>query len=263
MLVHDPAKRTTLATPFPAMPWIGYAPAFLVFLGDTWRLERLGQMNGHPAGNQGLEGFFNASVDAALALQTFILAAEDAGLGTCPISVLRNQAPLVATVLALPPGVFPVAGLCVGWPEGVGHASMRLPPSLTLHRDRYADTDLPGAVATYDAEREARNPTPPRKQRAPERFGTARHRHMACQRIRRGSRRRARARRFRLGCALRASHSIDPFDQHKEPYHERDKTGLTHQCRHGRRDPPYRALRFGYHARGNHVTRDHDRRHRG
>lgn len=171
--VVDASKRAALAKPFPAMPWIGYSPVFLVFLGDTCRLQRLGEMRGHPASNVGLEGFFNAAVDAALALQTCILSAEDAGLGTCPISVLRNEAPLVADVLGLPPGVFPVAGLCLGWPSDAGHASMRLPPSLTLHRDRYDDSALPGAIAAYDAEREARNPTPSDKQRAPGRFGTA------------------------------------------------------------------------------------------
>lgn len=171
--VHDTAKRAALAAPFPAMPWIGYAPVFLVFLGDTRRMEQLGELRAHPAPNTGLEGFFNATVDAALALQTCILSAESAGLGTCPISVLRNQAPLVGEVLGLPDGVFPVAGLCLGWPSGAGHASLRLPPAVTVHHDRYDDATMPDAVAAYDMEREARNPTPPAKQRAPERFGTA------------------------------------------------------------------------------------------
>lgn len=171
--VFDPAIRAALAAPFPAMPWIGTAPVFFVFLGDTRRLELLGKMREHAASNQGLEGFFNATVDAALAMQIFILCAEDAGLGTCPISVLRNEAPLVADALQLPAGVFPVAGLCVGWPAEAGHASMRLPPTVTLHRDRYDDSALPVAIAAYDTEREARNPTPPAKQRAPGQFGTA------------------------------------------------------------------------------------------
>ncbi len=171
--VEDTGQRAALAAPFPAMPWIGYSPVFLVFVGDTRRLQRLGELRGHPAGNKGLEGFFNATVDAALALQTCILAAEDAGLGTCPISVLRNHAPVVGDVLGLPDGVFPVAGLCLGWPADAGHVSQRLPPTLTLHRGRYDDAALPGAIDAYDAEREARNPTPPAKQRAPERFGTA------------------------------------------------------------------------------------------
>ena len=175
LLVQDPAKRAALAAPFPAMPWIGASPVFLVFLGDARRLERLGELRGHPQDNGILEGFFNAAVDAALALQTFILAAESAGLGCCPISVLRNEAPLVADVLGLPGKVFPVAGLCVGWPAGKGHISMRLPPATTLHVDRYDDSGLAGQIDSYDAAREARNPTPRDKQRAPARFGYAEH----------------------------------------------------------------------------------------
>ncbi len=173
LLVRDSGKRAALAAPFPAMPWIGKAPVFLVFLGDARRLERLGALRGHPQDNGILEGFFNAAVDAALALQTFILAAESAGLGCCPISVLRNEPAVVGEVLGLPDKVFPVAGLCLGWPTGGGHLSMRLPPATTLHVDRYDDRGLDGQVRAYDAGREARNPTPREKQRAPARFGYA------------------------------------------------------------------------------------------
>src|SRR5467141_3303730 len=80
-----------------------------------------------PPENGKLEGFFNAAIDAALVLQTFILAAETVGLGCCPISVIRNHAEEVAAVLCLPDKVFPVAGLCVGYPAAAGHVSMRLP----------------------------------------------------------------------------------------------------------------------------------------
>ncbi len=171
--VTDPGKRAALAAPFPAMPWIGTAPVFLVFLGDARRLERLGALHGIPQDNGILEGFFNAAVDAALALQTCILAAESVGLGTCPISVLRNQAPLVGELLELPDKVFPVAGLCIGWPADTGHISLRLPTTITLHTDRYDDSALASEIIQYDAAREARNPTPRDKQRAPERFGYA------------------------------------------------------------------------------------------
>ena len=62
---------------FPAMPWIGAAPVFFVFLGDARRLQRIGELRGKPVANGTLEGFFNASVDAALAMQTLILCGGD------------------------------------------------------------------------------------------------------------------------------------------------------------------------------------------
>jgi nitroreductase len=171
--VTDPEKRAALAKPFPAMPWIGSSPVFLVFCGDARRLETLATLRGHAQPNGNLEGFLNATVDAALALQTFILAAESVGLGTCPISVLRNHIDIVAPVLGLPDKVFPVAGLCVGWPAAEGFVSMRLPPSVTLHDEVYDDGDMPDGVDAYDRARAARHATPRDKQRAPDRFGYA------------------------------------------------------------------------------------------
>jgi FMN reductase [NAD(P)H] len=79
--VAERARRDRLAALVPEMPWIGDAPVFLVFCGDARRLERLGELRGNRTGNGKLEGFFNATVDATLVLQTFILAAETAGLG--------------------------------------------------------------------------------------------------------------------------------------------------------------------------------------
>jgi nitroreductase len=170
--LKDRARRDRLAALFPDMPWIGAAPVFLVFLGDARRIERLGELRGHRLDNGALEGFFNAAVDAALALQTCVLAAETVGLGACPISVLRNRIAEVAEILQLPDKVFPVAGLCLGYPAQQGFISMRLPFEATVHVDAYDDSGLAKAIDSYDRRRDARHSIADR-QRAPERFGTA------------------------------------------------------------------------------------------
>ena len=171
--LKDPGKREAIARHFPAMPWIGSSPAFLVFCADARRLERIGTMRRHPQRNGDLEAFLNASVDAALAMQTFILAAEAVGLGCCPISVIRNQMETVARELALPDGVFPVAGLCVGYPAAAGHISMRLPPAVTVHIDGYDDSNLEQEIDAYDRRRAGRHATPREQQRNPKKFGYA------------------------------------------------------------------------------------------
>jgi nitroreductase len=165
----DRARRDRLAALFPDMPWIGNSPVFLVFLGDARRLE---EMTPHPVANGTLEGFFNATVDGALAMQTAILAAETLGLGTCPISVLRNHIDAVAEILELPDKVFPVAGLCLGYPAQQGFISMRLSPETTVHRDRYDESRLAETVGGYDRRRDARHSLIDR-QRDPARFGKA------------------------------------------------------------------------------------------
>ncbi len=171
--VEERGRRDRLAALVPDMPWIGNSPVFLVFCGDARRLERIGELRGHAERNGRLEGFFNAAVDAALVMQTMILAAESAGLGCCPISVLRNHAAAVAEILELPDRVFPVAGLCLGWPAIEGHVSMRLPLAATLHTDHYDDSRLSEAVDDYDRRRDARYSLPRQQQRAPETFGYA------------------------------------------------------------------------------------------
>jgi FMN reductase [NAD(P)H] len=170
--LRERGRRDRIAALFPDMPWIGSAPVFLVFLGDARRLERLGEWRGHPQPNGALEGFFNAAIDATLALQTCTLAAETLELGCCPISVLRNHIDAVSEVLELPDKVFPVAGLCLGYPAQSGFISMRLPLDATVHIDRYDDSGLAAAVDGYDRRRDARHSIADR-QRAPERFGKA------------------------------------------------------------------------------------------
>jgi hypothetical protein len=93
--------------------------------------------------------------------------------GIPSISVLRNHPDEVATILALPDKVFPVAGLCLGYPAAAGHISMRLPLAVTLHADHYDDSELVEAVAAYDRRRASRYQIPREQQRAPEIFGYA------------------------------------------------------------------------------------------
>jgi FMN reductase [NAD(P)H] len=171
--LRDAQKRAAIGALFPAMPWIGNAPVFFVFLGDARRLHRIGELRGKPVANGTLEGFFNASIDAALAMQTMILCAESNGLGVCPISVIRNEADKVAEILELPDLVFPVAGLCLGYPSAEGFVSLRLPRAITTHTDRYDDSALAASIDDYDRRRDAIHAIPKDQQRSNAEFGEA------------------------------------------------------------------------------------------
>jgi FMN reductase [NAD(P)H] len=171
--LRDVQKRAAIGALFPAMPWIANAPAFFVFLGDARRLHRIGELRGKPVANGTLEGFFNASIDAALAMQTMILCAESNGLGVCPISVIRNEADKVAEILGLPDLVFPVAGLCLGYPSAEGFVSLRLPRRVTTHTDRYDDSALAASIDDYDRRRNAIHAITKDQQRSNAEFGEA------------------------------------------------------------------------------------------
>ena len=158
VVVEDAEIRREIAALIPDMPWIGEAPAFLVFLGNGRRLPAIAGLRGKPFPNNHFDLVFNASTDAAIALATAAAAAEAMGLGTCPISVIRDHAARIGELLALPERVIPFAGLCLGWPSDQGRMSPRLPLTMTVHRDRFGEHDFVTEVEAYDRRREKAAP---------------------------------------------------------------------------------------------------------
>lgn len=169
LIIRENAKRYSIADLLPEMPWLREAPVFLVFLANGRRLTQISQMRGRPFPNDHLDLFFNATVDTAVVMTTFLRAAEAVGLGCCPISVIRDHATTISGMLKLPAKVIPVAGMCVGWPAEEGGISPRLPLGTTIHEEQFADLSLPVAIDGYDRRREKLRPY--RNQRDPERFG--------------------------------------------------------------------------------------------
>ena len=170
VIVSDPSLRQDIDTLFPDETWIATAPAFLVFCGNNRRQRQLQEWRGRRFVNDHLDAFFNAAVDAGILLATFVIAAERTGLGCCPLSALRNHAARVSDLLGLPHHVFPVAGLTLGWPTGEGEISLRLPLSVTLHRDHFSEAGLRQHIDAYDTRRAVHQPYA--KQRFAEEYGT-------------------------------------------------------------------------------------------
>ncbi len=156
--VRDVEKRRAFAELIPSMPWVGAAPVFLVFCGNNRRLRQVSELHDETFPNDHLDAFFNAAVDAGIVLASFVHAAEAAGLGCCPISAVRNHADAVNALLELPEWVFPVAGMCVGYPASEGHVNHRLPLEVTVHTDRFDEDDFQGQLYAYDIRRAAAMP---------------------------------------------------------------------------------------------------------
>lgn len=173
IVIEDDAKRATIAEWIGTMNWINDASAFLIFCGDIRRNRLMSQERGYEHANDNLDSFFNATVDGTIALQTFVLGAEAAGLACVPVSYIRNHATRLAQLLDIPEGVFPIAGLAVGYPSWEGKPSMRLPQSVVVHRDRYDDSAMVAAVNDYGERRHVSDPIVGQKQRHTDRYGVA------------------------------------------------------------------------------------------
>ncbi|MSP31508.1 MAG: NADPH-dependent oxidoreductase, partial [Pseudolabrys sp.] len=169
VIVREKSRRDAIANLLPDMPWARTSPVFLVFLANGRRVPFIAQARGKPFPNDHLDLFFNASVDAAIVLATFLRAAEAVGLGCCPISVIRDHASTVSKLLELPDKVIPIAGMCVGWPAEEGGITPRLSLDTTLHEERFVEGDLARKIEAYDRRRAASRPY--RNQRDTERFG--------------------------------------------------------------------------------------------
>jgi nitroreductase/FMN reductase [NAD(P)H] len=170
IVILDKPEQMAIADLIPDQPFIRSAPAFLVFLASGRRLPEISRMRGKPFPNDHLDQFFNAAVDAGIVLATFLAAADAVGLGTCPISVIRDHSQRVSDMLRLPQRVIPVAGLTLGWPSEAGHISPRLSLGSTLHQGRYDEGDLGTAINAYDRRRAAIHSYKPRD---PARWGEA------------------------------------------------------------------------------------------
>jgi len=170
VIVRDKAKHQKLAE-MVGQEWIPSAPELLIFCGNNKRQRQIHAWRDKPFENDHLDAFFNAAVDAGIAMQAFVTAAESIGLGCCPISGIRNNCELVSELLELPDHVFPVVGLGLGWPSLDGHMSVRLPLEATVHVDRFDDTNIATLIEAYDDRRYAiHHPT---AQRQEARFGRA------------------------------------------------------------------------------------------
>ena len=151
--VEDAARKARLASLAGNQTHVRKAPLFLAWLADLARLHLLAQEQQRDAvAFDYLEMLLLGVIDAALAAQNAVVALESLGLCTVYIGGLRNKPEEVAAELGLPPGVFAVFGMCVGYEDPARPAAVkpRLPQEAVLHREQYSlDVQVP-AVGDYD-----------------------------------------------------------------------------------------------------------------
>ena len=148
--VNDTAKRETLAKLAGGQPYVASAGAFFVYCADMNRPKYACEKEGGDFSPGMTEHFIIATVDVALSAQNTVVAAESLGLGICYIGGLRNNPAEVAELLNLPEHVYPVFGLCLGYPEQDPEVKPRMPLEAVLMHDQYDESVFDKNINDYD-----------------------------------------------------------------------------------------------------------------
>lgn len=160
--VKHPANREKIAELAGGQAYIATASDFLVFCADMKRPTEASERTGANVVRGMTEQLLVASVDTALMAQNVAIAAESEGLGICYIGGIRNNPQAISDLLRLPEHVYPVFGMCLGYPAADPDIKPRLPVEAILKEDYYADDSeqvvvFDEAMQSYYSERKGGN----------------------------------------------------------------------------------------------------------
>ena len=148
--VTNEKTRETLAELAGNQPYVRSAAEFMVFCADLKRAGNYCREYDKPFEGDYTEHFIIATVDVALMAQSLVTAAESVGLGICYIGGIRNNPIDVSRLLKLPKGVYPVFGLCLGYPDQNPEIKPRLPLSVIVKNEVYNEDSDQEKIREYD-----------------------------------------------------------------------------------------------------------------
>ncbi|MDM2853200.1 nitroreductase family protein [Citrobacter sp. Cpo065] len=148
--ISDTVARSV---PVDRISWIEEAPALLLWVADLSRGAEITKDAGkEPFIFDYLDSFLMASIDAALAAQNAVVAAESMGLGIVYLGVMRNIAKELAEIINLPPHSFVTFGMAVGLPDASRASSVRPRPAqpMVLHHNQYNQDKYRAYLKDYE-----------------------------------------------------------------------------------------------------------------
>lgn len=148
--VEDRVKREQLVELAGNQPYVASAARFLIYCADMNRLKIACDMHNAEMLSGFTEQFITATVDCALFAQNVITAAQSLGIEGVYIGGIRNNIQAVTDLLDLPQLVYPVFGMCLGYPAQNPEVKPRLPLSVILKQDRYDDSVDADTITDYD-----------------------------------------------------------------------------------------------------------------
>jgi len=129
------------------------APLHFTICVDSHRFELIMECRGWEKASNDLSFMVLGIQDAALMAENMVIAAESLGLGNCFLGAAPYYAGDTIKAYHLPPRVFPLVGLAMGYPAENPPVRPRYPLEFTIFEDRYPDFDqstIQNAMKTMD-----------------------------------------------------------------------------------------------------------------
>lgn len=126
---------------------------FMVFCADFNKIRMLAEVKGInvPQFHHTLDGVLVGAIDASLAMQSAVIAAQLCGLGSCCVGYARTANPeKIAELLKLPKGVFVVCGLAIGVPREQPDVKPKQPKEVMIHSNTYSTDGMLEKLVEYD-----------------------------------------------------------------------------------------------------------------
>ena len=127
------------------------ASLFFVFCADLYRSGKACEYSGYRFfQKEYFESTLMAVIDASLSAENAALAAEALGYGICFIGAVRDNTEEIRRLLDLPELVFPLFGLCIGYPAKRNRPKSRLPGKGVFFTNSYRKSEATEAMEKYD-----------------------------------------------------------------------------------------------------------------
>ncbi|NQG18926.1 NADPH-dependent oxidoreductase [Streptococcus suis] len=148
IVIQTEEKKQALYDLVP-QPAILQAKAILFFVVDHNRASKAAELHGTDFDAKGTENLLISSVDASLAGQNALLAAESLGYGGVFIGMIRHQALAMAELFNLPDYTYPIFCIALGLPAQDHPVKPRLATEAIVFEEEYVEQDIE-IIKSYD-----------------------------------------------------------------------------------------------------------------
>ncbi len=151
IVIKDKLRKDIIAELSGNQKHIKEAPVFLIFLADLYKTSLACEKNNIEQNLENpLDKIITATFDAGISMGSAIISAESLGLGVTPIGGIRNNLERISKILELPEYVFPLVGLCLGFPYNIPNKKPRFPLPAFKHDEVYKKEAIESYINEYD-----------------------------------------------------------------------------------------------------------------